>query len=34
VVIAVFDPRLGGVVVATHSKDFKEGQVLELPEEK
>lgn len=28
--VAVFDPRLGAVVVASHTPGFKEGQVLEL----
>ena len=28
--VAVFDPRLGTVVVASHTPGFKEGQVLEL----
>ncbi len=29
--LAVFDPRLGAVVVATHSPHFREGQVIDLP---
>ncbi len=28
--VAVFDPRLGAVVVASHTPGFKEGQVLDL----
>lgn len=28
--IAVYDPRLGAVVIASHSPNFKEGQVLDL----
>jgi CRISPR-associated protein Csx3 len=28
--IAVFDPRLGAVVVASHKPEFKEGQVIEV----
>lgn len=27
--IAVFDPRLGAVVVASHHPDFREGQILD-----
>lgn len=28
--IAVFDPRLGAVVVASHHPDWKEGQVVDV----
>lgn len=28
--IAVFDPRLGSVVVASHHPDWQEGQVVEI----
>ncbi len=28
--IAVFDPRLGAVVIASHRPEFREGQVLDL----
>jgi len=28
--IAVYDPRLGAVVVASHRPDFRDGQVLDL----
>lgn len=28
--IAVYDPRLGAVVVASHHPDYREGQVLEV----
>jgi len=28
--IAVFDPRLGAVVVASHRPEFREGQVLDM----
>ena len=28
--IAVFDPRLGAVIVASHHPDFREGQVVDL----
>ena len=28
--VAVYDPRLGAVVVASHSPDFLEGQILDL----
>ena len=28
--IAVFDPRLGAVVVSSHDKEFPEGKVLEV----
>ena len=28
--IAVFDPRLGAVVVATHSPEFADGQVIDV----
>jgi CRISPR-associated protein Csx3 len=28
--IAVFDPRLGAVVVASHRPEFREGQVLDV----
>jgi CRISPR-associated protein Csx3 len=29
--IAVFDPRLGAVVVASHREEWREGQVIDLP---
>lgn len=29
--IAVFDPRLGAVVVASHHPDWHEGQVIDIP---
>ena len=34
--VAVYDPRLGAVVVASHHPDYKEGQVIDvtLPNEK
>ncbi len=28
--VAFFDPRLGGVIVASHSPAYQEGQVLEI----
>ena len=28
--IAVFDPRIGAVVVASHSPGFREGQILDV----
>lgn len=28
--VAVYDPRLGAVVVASHSPDFHDGQVLDV----
>ena len=28
--IAVYDPRLGGVVVASHRPEFHEGQIVEV----
>lgn len=28
--IAVYDPRLGAVVVASHCPDYKDGQVLDI----
>ena len=28
--VAVYDPRLGAVVVASHHPDFREGQVLDV----
>ena len=28
--VAVYDPRLGAVIVASHHPDFHEGQVLEV----
>jgi len=28
--IAVYDPRLGAVVVASHSPDYKDGQVIDI----
>ncbi len=28
--IAVYDPRLGAVVVASHKPEFREGQVIEV----
>jgi len=31
--VAVFDPRLGAVVVASHHPDWKEGQVIDLPDQ-
>lgn len=31
--IAVFDPRLGAVVTATHVKQYRTGQVVEWPPE-
>ena len=29
--VATYDPRLGVVIVATHSPCFKEGEVLDIP---
>ena len=29
--IAVFDPRLGAVVVASHHPNWREGQVIDVP---
>jgi CRISPR-associated protein Csx3 len=29
--IAVFDPRLGAIVVASHREEWREGQVIDLP---
>jgi CRISPR-associated protein Csx3 len=29
--VAVYDPRLGAVVVATHSPQFADGQIIDLP---
>jgi CRISPR-associated protein Csx3 len=29
--IAVFDPRLGAVVVASHHPNWREGQVVDVP---
>lgn len=29
--IAVFDPRLGAVVVASHHPNWREGQVIDIP---
>ena len=32
--IAVFDPKVGGaIVVASHTQEYREGQIVELPEE-
>lgn len=28
--IAVYDPRIGAVIVASHSPDYREGMVLEI----
>jgi len=28
--VAVFDPRLGAVVVASHSPEFREGQIVDV----
>jgi len=28
--IAVYDPRLGAVIVASHHPDFREGQILDV----
>lgn len=28
--IAVFDPRIGAVVVASHNPEFREGQILDV----
>lgn len=28
--VAVYDPRLGAVIVASHHPDFSEGQILEV----
>jgi CRISPR-associated protein Csx3 len=28
--VAVYDPRLGAVIVASHHPDYREGQVLEV----
>jgi CRISPR-associated protein Csx3 len=28
--VAVYDPRLGAVVVAAHHPDYREGQVLDV----
>lgn len=28
--LAVYDPRLGAVIVATHRPDFREGQVVDV----
>lgn len=28
--VATYDPRLGAVVVATHSPEYKEGQVIDV----
>lgn len=29
--IAVFDPRLGAVIVASHHPNWREGQVMDVP---
>ena len=29
--VAVYDPRLGAVIVASHNPEYQEGQVLEVP---
>ena len=29
-VVAVYDPRLGAVIVASHHPDFREGQILDI----
>jgi len=31
--VAVFDPRLGAVVVMSHHPEYQEGQVIDLPQE-
>jgi len=28
--VAVYDPRLGAVVVASHHPDYKEGQIIDI----
>lgn len=30
--VAVFDPRIGAVVVASHVKKYSEGQIVDVPE--
>jgi len=31
--VAVYDPRLGAVVVMSHCPEYREGQVIDLPQE-